>query len=62
VVPERVVTQAQYKPDLGRVPWTRWREYATNVRAEAIPDCGHFLPEEQPDALAERITQFLGGG
>jgi pimeloyl-ACP methyl ester carboxylesterase len=56
------VTQAQYKSDLGRVPWTRWREYATNVRAEAIPDCGHFLPEEQPDALAERITQFLGGG
>jgi haloacetate dehalogenase len=25
-----------------------WREYATDVRGEGIPDCGHFLPEEQP--------------
>jgi haloacetate dehalogenase len=39
-----------------------WREYATNVRAEVIPDCGHFLPEEQPAALAERITRFLETG
>jgi haloacetate dehalogenase len=36
-----------------------WREYATDVQAEALPDCGHFLPEEQPVAVAEHLTTFL---
>jgi haloacetate dehalogenase len=37
-----------------------WREYAKEVTGEAIPQCGHFLPEEQPEAVAERILRFLG--
>lgn len=37
-----------------------WREYATDVQAEALPDCGHFLPEEQPEAVAARLIAFLG--
>jgi pimeloyl-ACP methyl ester carboxylesterase len=37
-----------------------WREYASDVQAEAVPDCGHFLPEEQPAAVAERLIAFLG--
>jgi len=36
-----------------------WREYAKNVEGEAIADCGHFLPEEQPDAVIERLLGFL---
>lgn len=37
-----------------------WREYALDVRGEAIPNCGHFLPEEQPDLVGPRILAFLG--
>ena len=33
-----------------------WREYANDVRGEAL-DCGHFVPEEQP---AETTRQLLG--
>ncbi len=25
----------------------------------AIPDCGHFIPEEQPEAVVEAILQFV---
>jgi len=28
---------------------------AQNVDAETLPGCGHFLPEEQPDAVIKRI-------
>jgi haloacetate dehalogenase len=45
---------------IGQLPVLEiWREYATNVAGEAIPDCGHFLPEEQPEAVASRILAFL---
>lgn len=37
-----------------------WRDYADDVRGEALPDCGHFLPEEQPALVAERLLSFLG--
>jgi pimeloyl-ACP methyl ester carboxylesterase len=30
------------------------------VRLETVPGCGHFLPEERPDLLAERIATFCG--
>lgn len=36
-----------------------WRGYATDVRGEAIPECGHFLAEEQPEAVLERLIPFL---
>jgi haloacetate dehalogenase len=36
-----------------------WREYASVVDGEAIKDCGHFLPEEQPAAVADRLLRFL---
>jgi len=26
-----------------------------------IPDSGHFVPEEQPEALAKALKAFLGG-
>lgn len=35
-----------------------WRDYATDVRGEAL-DCGHFLPEEQPTAVVERLLAFF---
>lgn len=37
-----------------------WRELADDVRGEGIPECGHFLAEEQPQAVAARLLAFLG--
>jgi len=36
-----------------------WRQYADDVRGESIPECGHFLPEERPDAVLDRLLDFL---
>lgn len=35
-----------------------WRAYAEDVRGESL-DCGHFLPEEQPLAVIDRLTRFF---
>jgi pimeloyl-ACP methyl ester carboxylesterase len=32
---------------------------ATNVTGTAIADCGHYLAEEQPDALARELVAFF---
>ncbi len=34
--------------------------YFQNVTSVVIPDAGHFVPEEQPEALAKILTAFLG--
>jgi len=38
-----------------------WREYAKDVAGGPIPECGHFLPEEQPEVVADRILACLEG-
>lgn len=38
-----------------------WREYADDVRGQAVPGCGHFLPEEAPDEVADQLRAFLAG-
>ncbi|MGP1615579.1 MAG: alpha/beta fold hydrolase [Pollutimonas bauzanensis] len=35
------------------------REYADDVRGATIACCGHFLPEEQPAAVAEALSAFF---
>ncbi len=35
-----------------------WREHATQVDGRAL-DCGHFLPEEQPEAVTAELERFL---
>jgi pimeloyl-ACP methyl ester carboxylesterase len=43
-------------------PLESLREIADDVRGGAVPDCGHFIAEEQPDLLAERLLEhFLRG-
>lgn len=37
-----------------------WRERCTRVEGRPIPDCGHFIPEEQPAALLDAIGKFVG--
>ncbi|CAG9274995.1 alpha/beta fold hydrolase [Paraburkholderia unamae] len=36
------------------------RAYANDVRGVTIAHCGHFLPEEQPGAVAEALQSFFG--
>ena len=36
------------------------RPFAEDVRGGVIANCGHFLPEEQPEALAHELTSFFG--
>jgi haloacetate dehalogenase len=39
-------------------PLREWRKVADRVEGEAL-DCGHYLPEEAPDALLARALPFL---
>ncbi|WP_187352084.1 alpha/beta fold hydrolase [Allosaccharopolyspora coralli] len=39
---------------------TSLQRAGTSVRAEAIPDAGHYAPEQNPDAFAEVLRRFLG--
>ena len=40
-------------------PLETWRQYAVDVRGFPV-DCGHFIPEEAPEAIREPIGRFLG--
>ena len=37
-----------------------WRERASDVAGRAL-DCGHYLPEEAPEACAQELAGFLAG-
>jgi haloacetate dehalogenase len=39
-------------------PLAEWRPYAPQVQGEALP-CGHYIPEEAPQLLLERVLPFL---
>jgi len=43
----------------GEEPLESLRAIASNVSGGAIPECGHFIPEEQPALLAERLLDFF---
>lgn len=45
-------------PAKGRSPLPVWREWANDVRGEAI-DCGHFLPEEAPAETLKALLAFF---
>ena len=36
-----------------------WRERADSVTGRAL-DCGHYLPEEEPEAVADEIVKHCG--
>ena len=43
----------------GEEPLESLRAIASKVTGGAIPECGHFIPEEQPAVLAERLLAFF---
>jgi haloacetate dehalogenase len=43
-----------------REPPEAWRQYAPDLHSLAV-DCGHFIPEEAPDAIRAPIAEFLAG-
>lgn len=44
---------------MGKLQGDQLKQYATNVRAELLPGCGHWLPEECPATLNPLIETFL---
>jgi pimeloyl-ACP methyl ester carboxylesterase len=45
---------------IGELPIAEiWRDYASDLTTTAIPECGHFLPEEQPQAVLAELRRFL---
>jgi pimeloyl-ACP methyl ester carboxylesterase len=44
---------------LGDFVPTQVREYATNVTGVVIANSGHWIFEEQPAELTQRVLQFL---
>ncbi|RSM39188.1 alpha/beta hydrolase [Amycolatopsis balhimycina DSM 5908] len=45
---------------LGTLPALEiWQEYADDVTGAALAECGHFLPEEQPDEVVAHLRKFL---
>jgi pimeloyl-ACP methyl ester carboxylesterase len=43
----------------GEEPLASLRVIATDVQGGALPECGHFIPEEQPALLAGRLRDFF---
>jgi haloacetate dehalogenase len=39
-------------------PLSTWQRWATDVRGLAI-DCGHYMPEENPDAVSKALIEFF---
>ncbi|MFM0648061.1 alpha/beta hydrolase [Paraburkholderia bryophila] len=39
-------------------PLAEWRQWSAQVSGEALP-CGHYIPEEAPELLLERVLPFL---
>lgn len=43
----------------GRPALEIWREVASTVQGSEIPDCGHYLPEEQPAIVRDHLLSFI---
>lgn len=37
-----------------------WKERCERVEGQAVPDSGHFIPEEQPVAVIDAVLKFVG--
>jgi pimeloyl-ACP methyl ester carboxylesterase len=64
----REIGHQQLKPpvlalggDVGMAPniFEALKPFCENVRGGLIADCGHYVPEEQPEALAQEMLKFV---
>src|SRR3972149_6916750 len=39
-----------------------WQPRCERVEGFAVPDCGHFIPEEQPGAVVKAVLKFVASG
>ena len=46
------------RPNRGAAILEVWKSWATDVRGKGL-ECGHFIPEEAPDALTEELLAFF---
>ncbi len=46
----------------GQEPEMSLREIAADVQGMVVPESGHFVPEEQPQLLAQRLLAFFARG
>ena len=46
---------------LGKTVKTMLEGVAKHVHGGTVPDCGHFIQDEQPEYLLKQIAKFLGG-
>ncbi len=44
---------------LGEFTANNMRNAATNVKSVIMKNCGHFVYDEQPEALAQEMLKFL---
>ena len=45
--------------EVGTDPLAVWKPFAPNLSGQAVLDCGHFIPEEQPGSLVELLLPHL---
>jgi pimeloyl-ACP methyl ester carboxylesterase len=45
---------------MGEIPLRSMQRVAQHVEGGVIPQCGHWIPDEKPEWLAERIVAFHG--
>lgn len=45
----------------GGAPFASFAQVATNVQGGIIPNCGHYIAEEQPASLLDHLLPFLAG-
>jgi pimeloyl-ACP methyl ester carboxylesterase len=58
-VPTRIVVGAR-DPAIPAVLLAGAEDDADDVTVEIVPDCGHFVPEEHPELVAERARGLFG--
>ena len=60
-MPTRIMSGAQ-DPAIPPVLLDGAERYGDEVVVEIVPECGHFLPEERPELVAERAQALFGLG
>jgi pimeloyl-ACP methyl ester carboxylesterase len=48
--------------DFGSAPniYDAMKPLGADVRGGVVKDCGHYIPEEQPEILSQKMLEFFG--